>query len=144
MTGSRGTVLYSPALLALAVDLANYPLNHTATVHGHARSRTCGSTVELSSGNPERLAELGVKVVACAVGQAAAAIFARSAEGLGRDACDQALAEIRQWLRGEDELPSWPGFEALVSAREFPGRHEAIQLPWRAALDALCKPAVDR
>ena len=30
-----------------------------------------------------------------------------------------------------------PELEAIAAARDFPGRHGAILLPWRAALDAL-------
>ncbi|MEZ5682445.1 MAG: iron-sulfur cluster assembly scaffold protein [Erythrobacter sp.] len=141
MTAPRGPVLYSPALLALAVDLANYPFNPSASTKGHARSRTCGSTVDISSSHAEHVSDLGLKVAACAVGQAAATVFARSASGMTRHDCSTALDEIRAWLEARAGLPSWPGMEVLAPARGFPGRHEAIQLPWRAALDALCNEA---
>ena len=142
MTARRGSVLYSPALLSLAVGLSDYRFNPAAIATGRARSRTCGSTVALSSGDEGHIVDLGLKVAACAVGQAAATIFARSAAGKHRQDCEVALVEIRDWLSGSGQLPSWPGFEALEPARDYPGRHEAIQLPWRAALDALCKDAV--
>ena len=87
MTASRGAVLYSTALLSLAVDLANFPFDASAIATGHARSRTCGSTVELSSRSEHEIANLGLKVAACAVGQAAAAIFAREAAGNNRNDC---------------------------------------------------------
>jgi hypothetical protein len=34
-------------------------------------------------------------------------------------------------------MPDWPGLAAIAPAREFPGRHGAIMLPWTAARDAL-------
>lgn len=141
MTASRGAVLYSPALLSLATDLANYPFDASAPATGHARSRTCGSTVELSSRSKGEISGLGLKVAACAVGQAAAAIFARAAPGRTCAECAAALEEIRAWLSGDGQLPPWPGLAALEAARDYPGRHEAILLPWKAALDALCNPA---
>lgn len=138
MTAPRGATLYSPQLLALAVDLAGYPIQPSAPALGYARSRTCGSTISLSSGSTEIIASIGLKVSACAVGQAAAAIFAQSASGHTLEECREHLEQIRCWLADERGLPTWPGFEALSAARDYPGRHEAIQLPWRAAIDALC------
>ena len=139
MSGPRAAVLYSPALLQLAVDLARYPFNISAIAIGSARSRTCGSTVELSSRSGDAIDEPGLKVAACAVGQAAAAIFAAHAQGRTLGDCERALDDIVGWLGGSGGLPNWPGIAALEAARDYPGRHEAIQLPWRAAIDALCK-----
>ncbi|WP_369025241.1 iron-sulfur cluster assembly scaffold protein [Qipengyuania sp. RANM35] len=139
MTVRPSGVLYSPQLLSLAVELADYPIRTSAPALGHARSRTCGSTIALSSMSTGVVSEPGLKVAACAVGQAAAAIFARSAEGLTARELQEHLEEIAVWLSGGEGLPRWPRFTALIPARDYPGRHEAIQLPWRAAIDALCK-----
>lgn len=141
MNEPRGAALYTPALLALAVELAALPYDPSAPTLGHARSRTCGSTVSLSSRSGKQLEGIGLKVSACAVGQAAAAIFARSAGGRTAEDCQVALYEIADWLAGKGQLPGWPGFAALAAIPAYPGRHEAVQLPWRAAIDALCKDA---
>lgn len=144
MTGARAPALYSPQLLALAVELAGYPLDRSAAALGEARSRTCGSTLVLSSARTDRIAQVGLRVTACAVGQAAAAIFSASSEGLDRDAIAAHSAAIERWLDDAGELPDWPRFELLAAARPHRGRHEAILLPWRAALDALSKPRAAR
>jgi hypothetical protein len=34
-------------------------------------------------------------------------------------------------------LPDWPDIQQIEPARDYPGRHGAIALPWKAALDAL-------
>ncbi len=138
MTAAPMAALYSPHLLSLAVELANYPFDKDKPAIGHARSRTCGSTISLSGGSPERIDDLGMRVAACAVGQAAAAVFAQSAQG--RDAADigHTLDELRGWIAGSGPAPDWPGIAALEPALPHAGRHEAILLPWRAALDALC------
>lgn len=47
-----------------------------------------------------------------------------------------AAGEIEQWLNG-GPIPDWPGFEAIAAARDYPARHGAILLAWRAALVAL-------
>ncbi|MDG5749350.1 iron-sulfur cluster assembly scaffold protein [Qipengyuania sp. XHP0207] len=139
MTGERREALYSPKLLALAVELARYPLHRDARNIGHARSRTCGSTIALSSAKTDAISSVGMQVSACAVGQAAAAIFANAAEGVSAGELAEALREIEAWLSDDGPLPPWPRLDLLEPARPHSGRHGAILLPWRAALDALSK-----
>ncbi len=137
MTAPRSTALYSPQMLALAVELADYPWCEGAPATGEARSRTCGSTLALSSTSRDRLSGIGLRVTACAVGQAAAAIFAAGCEGLDREAIVASTDMIEQWLGGSGDPPNWPRLQLLAPAVPHSGRHEAILLPWRAALDAL-------
>ncbi len=84
-----------------------------------------------------RIAQLGIKAHACAIGQASAAIFASQASGLGRAAIDAARQSITEWLGGVGPQPDWQGLDALAAARDFPARHGAMLLAWNAALDAL-------
>ncbi len=136
--------LYSPELLALSAALADFPLRAEHAWVGEARSRSCGSslTLGLALGDDERVTEIGLQVSACAVGQSAAAIFARGAKGVSQQDIEGALEQIDLWLAdSEAPLPSWPGFKALEPAREHKGRHEALRLPWRAAISALSSRA---
>ena len=130
--------LYNAELLGLAASLASYPLGDGLPLRGSARSAACGSTLELGIAlDPAgAIARLGLRAQACAVGQAAAAIFAATASGRHPAGIADALGELEQWLAGGD-LPSWPGIAAIAAARDFPARHGAILLPWRAALVAL-------
>lgn len=131
--------LYTPELLALAVELADYPPLAKATCRGEARSPACGSTLalDLVLDAAGRIAALGLRARACAVGQAAAAIFARHAAGRDAAALDAAQQGIADWLAVQGERPDWPDLALLEAARAYPGRHGAILLPWRAALAAL-------
>lgn len=130
--------LYTPEVLALATSLARFPLDAATALHGTARSPTCGSTIEmsLSLDNAGSIERLGLRAHACAIGQAAAAIFAESAPGRGREAIAAAEAQVQAWLGG-GTLPDWPGLAAIEAAQAFPARHGAILLPWKAALAAL-------
>lgn len=135
--------LYSPRLLSLAAQLADFPLSGSFQHAAETRSRTCGSTLELgvdcdAGGHVQRL---GMQVTACAVGQASAAVMANSA--LGRPPRDFAeiLARIEAWLGGESSAPDWPGFDALEPALPHTGRHGALLLPWKACAEALSSPA---
>lgn len=135
---SSTATLYSPQVLALATSLARYPLTEDLQLRGSARSPTCGSTIEmgLSLSSSGAIARIGLRSHACAIGQAAAAIFAEAAAGHDAAALRAAEAEIASWLGGGD-LPGWPNFSAIAAARDYPARHGAILLPWKAALAAL-------
>jgi NifU-like protein involved in Fe-S cluster formation len=141
MAGSEK--LYTPELLALAVSLADYPPDPALALHGEARSKSCGSTLamDIAVDGEGRIERLGMRVRACAVGQASAAIFAREATGHRLADIEAAHALLTQWLAGSGDLPAWPGIEAIAPARAYPARHGAIMLPWTAARDALSSAA---
>jgi NifU-like protein involved in Fe-S cluster formation len=131
--------LYTPELLALAVELARVPPLETADASGEARSPTCGSTLamDLALTSDGLIERLGMRVRACAVGQAAAAIFARHAVGRDLAAIAATLVELEGWLGGEAAEPQWPDLHLIAPARAYPARHGALLLPWKAALAAL-------
>ena len=131
--------LYTTEILRLAAALPE--AHQLQRVDGSAarRSPTCGSSllseVQVKDG---RVEDLSQKVLACAFGQASAALVAQQAPGRTRDEIATALDQLTAWLSGErDEPPQWPGFEALAPARPRVGRHGAILLPLRALLAAL-------
>ena len=131
--------LYTPQLLAAAVELAGWPPRPDAPLHGAARSPACGSTLALDimPDGAGGIGALGMRVRACAVGQAAAAVFARHASGQDLPAIAATLAALETWLKGEGAQPDWPDLALIAPARAFPGRHGAMLLPWRAAVEAL-------
>lgn len=135
---SSAATLYTAQVLALATSLARYPLDDALPLRGSARSPTCGSTIELGLAldNSGAITQIGLRAHACAIGQAAAAIFAEGAAGRDAKAIQAAEAEIAIWLTGGPQ-PDWPMFEAIAAARAYPARHGAILLPWKAALAAL-------
>ena len=134
------TKLYTPEILALAVSLGEYLRLSAPDTSAQARSRTCGGivTLDLSLDPQARIEALGLSVSACAIGQAAAAIFAAEAKGRTQEDLRNSLKQIETWLAEGGELPDWPGFATLEPAHAFPARHGAILLPWKAATDALC------
>lgn len=131
--------LYTPELLGLAVALAEFPPDLSMPLHGEARSKSCGSTLraDIAAGGDGRIERLGLQVRACAVGQAAAAIFARAAQGRTLAEIEHTYAAMASWLAGTGEMPEWPGLSAIAPARDYPGRHGAMMLPWAAAREAL-------
>ena len=135
-------VLYSPEILASAVGLAEFPLDPTLPFLGEARSRSCGSILKLALSLDEqgRIAQIGCRAQACAVGQAAAHIFAVAASGHSAEQIAAIRTELAQWLCGAGPAPAWQGIALLDAARDYPARHGAILLAWDAALAALASP----
>ncbi|MBV7260004.1 iron-sulfur cluster assembly scaffold protein [Erythrobacter crassostreae] len=133
--------LYSPELLALSATLADFPLSDNFDVYAEAHSRTCGSKIKIGlSVTASQTFRVGMQVSACAVGQSSAAILAQGVGAASMDELAIAQQEIEAWLAGAGSLPDWPGFDALAPALPYPGRHEAILLPWRAVTEALSSP----
>ncbi len=145
MSASAPTRLYSPALLGLATGLAQFPLALDLPLRAEARSRSCGSviTIGLALDDHRAIARIGLQVSACAIGQASAALLARSAIGADPALLRETAAGLAAWLAGEGDLPAcWPGLTPLAPALGHPGRHGALLLPWKAACEALSSRAV--
>jgi NifU-like protein involved in Fe-S cluster formation len=135
----RAETLYTPAVLALATQLAACPLTNDLPLLGEARSPACGSSVRLGLALDAtgRVSRVGIAARSCAIGQAAAALFAAAAPGMAPEEITRTKTAIDAWLVGTGPLPAWPGLETIAAAQGFPGRHGALRLAWRAALDAL-------
>lgn len=134
-------VLYTPEVLGLAIELARYPLADDLPLRGEARSKSCGSTIALglATGTDGTVERIGVRCQACAIGQAAAAIFASAAAGSDAARIESARDAIAVWLSGDGPLPDWPGLATIAAARDYPARHGAVLLPWNAACTALSR-----
>lgn len=133
------TALYTPELLGRATSLAAYPLDEGLPLRTSARSQSCGSSLMLGLATDPAgaIARVGLKSQACAIGQAAAAIFAGGARGRTAEQIAAAEAGLSAWLSGSGEQPDWPGLELLAPARAYPARHGAIKLAWTAARELL-------
>lgn len=131
--------LYNAQMLGLTTELALVPWDENLPFHGQARSASCGSTLRmgLATDAAGRVIKIGISAHACAVGQAAAAVFAGQVIGLDRTTIVTTADHLTAWLEGMKELPDWPGLYAIAAARDYPARHGAIMLAWNAALDAL-------
>ncbi len=131
--------LYSIEVLTLATSLAQFPLRDDLPLRGQARSPACGSVLELGleCDAEGRITRIGLRAQACAIGQASAAIFAQAAKGCNADRIAEVLTEMQRWLAGEAAMPDWPGLAVIAPARDYPGRHGAMLLAWKAAHEAL-------
>jgi NifU-like protein involved in Fe-S cluster formation len=128
--------LYNREILALAVGLADYPRLDAPDWTGELRAPLCGSRVTLDLAFEEGgcIRAVGLKVEACALGQAAATLFARAAVGCSGETVESAHRDMAAWLGGKTDLPpTWPGIAVITPARDYPARHAAILLPFALA-----------
>ena len=106
MTARPAGQLYTPEMLHLATQLADFPLRPELPLHGEARSATCGSklALDLEIANDE-ISASGLLVQACAVGQASAALFAQWIDRRRISEVTDAGEAVERWLTGDGRLP---------------------------------------
>lgn len=115
-----------------------------ATVTHH--SPLCGSriTVDLNLAADGRVAAYGQQVRACALGQAAASILGRHIVGQDAATLRQLVGLMRSMLKENGPPPgadfaggAFSDLEVLVPVREHKARHNAVLLPFEAAVKAI-------
>ncbi|MGI4732876.1 MAG: iron-sulfur cluster assembly scaffold protein [Janthinobacterium lividum] len=131
--------LYNVEILRLAASIAHHDRLSDPMGTAERRSPICGSrvTVDVDLGEDGRVSRVGLKVRACALGQASSALLA--AEVLGRTPAELAAARdaLTEWLdAGEGPPPEWPGLAALSPALGYTARHPSIRLAFEAAAEA--------
>ena len=138
------TEIYSNALLQLAADIPH--AERLASPHASATkvSRICGSelTVDLIFDEGGRIADLGMDVSACALGQASASVFAKNALGADRSEVETARDQLKAMLKDGGPVPSgrFSELAVLQPAAGYRQRHGSILL----AFDAACEAFVAR
>lgn len=107
------------------------PPADSVTVH----SRQCGSQLTLDARIEEsRAREIGYKVRACSLGQAATAIMVRHAAGLNAAEVQRVAGQLRATLAGRHTACDWPELEVFTLAKDMPSRHGSVLLPFEALL----------
>lgn len=130
--------LYTTEILRLSTTIPHHQRLPDPMGSSEKRSPICGSrvTVDVNMDGEGRVAELGMLVRACALGQASASLM--GAEVIGKTPSEIAAARdaLAAWLAGDGALPGWPGFELFTPALPHSARHASIRLAFEAAADA--------
>ena len=132
--------LYSKRILALAADIPHAARLEAPDGTAMKRSPLCGSTVTTDvQMEGDRVADLGMDVKACALGQASASVLGGVAVGLTRDEVAAGRDALHAMLKQGAEPPAAPfaALEVLKPARDYKNRHASIMLPWDALLAAI-------
>lgn len=135
--------LYTTDILRLSATIPHHQRLSDPMGSSEKRSPICGSrvTVDVNIDPDGRVAELGMLVRACALGQASASLM--GAEVIGKTPAEIAAARdaLAAWLAGDGERPAWPGFEPFTPALPHSARHASIRLAFEAAAEAAAAAA---
>lgn len=136
--GGMNAPLYNKDILRLAASIPHHRRLTDPQASVEKRSPTCGSRVTADVRMADgRVAELGLEVRACALGQASAALMAAQAIGMSADELADARDRLAAYLSGKsEELDFWPGLAVLAPARGYPARHASIRLGFEAIAEA--------
>ncbi|QJU57680.1 iron-sulfur cluster assembly scaffold protein [Sphingomonas sp. AP4-R1] len=134
--------LYNATILRLAASIPHHERLAEPQGTSERRSPVCGSrvTVDVALDGEGRIAEIGLLVRACALGQASASLM--SAHAIGRN--EPELAEARDALTAylaveRDDPGAWPGLEIFEPARAHSARHASIRLAFEAVAEAVAQ-----
>jgi NifU-like protein involved in Fe-S cluster formation len=137
--------LYSQRILALAADVPHAERLAAPDATATRRSPLCGSTVTVDvTVQDGRIADLGMDVKACALGQASASILGAQAIGrslpeieASRDALKALLKKDPALRRCDPPAEIDSAFEVLTPAQDYKNRHASILLAWEATVEAM-------
>ena len=136
--------LYNLEILRLAAAIPHHERLANPGGTSEKRSPVCGSrvTVDIAVDDSGRVAEVGMLVRACALGQASAALLGEAVIGRTPEQIAAERDDLTAWLAGERETPpGWPGMELFTPALPHRGRHASIRLAFEAAAEAAAQAA---
>lgn len=131
--------LYNTDILGLAGSLQAARLS---APDGTARrtAKLCGSELEIDvEMDGERVADVALRVRACALGQASAAVLERGIVGATLEDIETARDALRAMLKDGAAAPTgrFAELAALSGVAGYPARHQSVMLAWEAAVDAV-------
>ena len=132
--------LYSNAVLRLAADIPRIGRLPRPQASVRKVSRLCGSEVEVDIVmQGDRIADMALRVKACALGQAAASILARQIVGASRRELEVARDSLLAMLKQGRPAPRgrFGELAVLEGARAYPARHQSVLLAFEAATEAV-------
>jgi len=113
------------------------PSARSVTVHDLVSGSRLTLDAVFRAGSVE---DLGYRVRACSLGQAATAIVVAHAKGLDETTARKVGAQLQAILAGRCTESDWPELKIFAIAKNVPSRHESAMLPFRA-LEELFKRA---
>ena len=130
--------LYNAEILRLATSIPHHDRLVDPAGSSEKRSPICGSrvTVDVDLAEDGTVANVGLLVRACALGQASSSLLAANA--IGRTPAELAAARdaLAAWLAREGDAPAWPGLAVFTPALDKTARHPSIRLAFEAAAEA--------
>lgn len=135
------TDAYSNAVLQLAADIPHVGRLDAPDASVRRVSRICGSalTLDVKLDKDGRIADLGLELEACALGQASASVFAANAMGADAAEVEAGRDQLKAMLQDGAPPPAgrFAALSALEGARDYRQRHGSILLAFEAGVEAM-------
>jgi NifU-like protein involved in Fe-S cluster formation len=134
--------IYNRGVLDLAGNLSRLGRLDAPDASATAQSRLCGSTVTVDlKMDGDRVADFAHEVHACALGQASAAVMAKTIVGATEAELRTVREEMRRMLKEHGPPPGGRFVELAVlePVREYKPRHASTMLTFDAVVEALDK-----
>ena len=131
--------LYNSDILGLAAALRNERLT-CPCASARKVSKLCGSELEIDIAmNNGVVSEAAIRVKACALGQASAAVLMSAIEGASLAEIETARDALRAMLKSGGAAPSgrFAKLALLSGVAQYPARHASTLLAFDAAVDAV-------
>ena len=131
--------LYCSDVLRLAADIPHIGRLEEADARVRRVSRLCGSELELDLVVRDGVvADHALRVKACALGQASAAVLSANLRGSSLGEVEAARDALLAMLKSDGPVPEgrFEALAALEGARDYPARHQSVMLAFEAALEA--------
>lgn len=137
-----GIAFYNRTLIDLAGEAGDDYALDAVTHRATARSPICGSVVDvaLTLDGFDRVSGFGYHLQACALTKSVVAVMKRAIIGATRDDIRQAQRALAAMLDGDEETAralwpndGWAQMMVLAALKDYPVRHNAVQLPLVAA-----------
>jgi NifU-like protein involved in Fe-S cluster formation len=136
--------VYNLKILELASDIPHSGRLAHADATASARSKLCGSTIEIDlMAENGRITAFGQDVKACLLGQAAAAIVGREIVGTTCAEFTEVGAVMRRMLKEGGSPPQgrWEDLALLQPVKDYPHRHASTLLVFDAVDKAIAEIA---
>ncbi|MBN8814633.1 MAG: iron-sulfur cluster assembly scaffold protein [Sphingomonas sp.] len=134
--------LYNIDILRLATSIPHHERLVDPMGSSEKRSPICGSRVTVDVNLTDgRVADIGMLVRACALGQASSSLFAAHAIGRTPTELARARDQLTAWLAGEGATPDWPDLDIFTPALAVTARHPSIRLAFEAGAEAAVRAA---
>ena len=133
--------LYNATILRLAASIPHHERLPDPMATVEKRSPICGSrvTVDVNLDDDGRVAELGLLVRACALGQASSSIMGANVVGATAQELREVRDAVRAMLTGGGAPPEgrFADVAVLQPVRDYKARHASTLLTFEAVVDAL-------
>ncbi|HFC12691.1 MAG TPA: iron-sulfur cluster assembly scaffold protein [Anaerolineae bacterium] len=132
--------LYNTDVLGLAANIQHVGRLETPQASSRKVSKLCGSWVEIDVVViQKKIIGFAIRLQACALGQASAAILAEHAMGAHYSEIKQARDDLHKMLKQGGKPPSgrFKKLAVLADVANYPARHTSTMLAFDACVEAM-------